>query len=184
MVAKRETLAKFMYDLTCDQESKQMLLTEADYSATCAVKEEITTLQPPCEEKTRAQLLNEWNTQNSDEEVDQGDSTNVNNHLEHGDGAAKESSNHTITAEGSDSSDDDSDYSDCGTSTQQKTEQVSSKDVCACTSGEGNSAREDGSGEDYADEAADKYNEIWNVSVGCRKKKTRSSVSTSSQRCY
>lgn len=151
MVAKRERLAKFMYDLTCDQETKQMLLTEADYSAACAVKEEITTLQPPCEEQTRTQLLNEWNTQSSDEEEDQGGFVDANN-LEHGDSAQKENS--------SDSSDEEC---DSGTPRHQETGvQVSFKDVCKDTSGKGKSASDD------TVEVADKYNETWNV--GCRKK--------------
>lgn len=96
MVAKRDRLAKFMYDLTCDQETKQLLLTEADYSAACAIREEIATLQPLSKEETKNKLLNEWNIPVSDEEggdeEEGGDNTSS---LESDDGTEIENSNHT-----------------------------------------------------------------------------------------
>ncbi len=74
MIAKGEKLAKFMCDLTADQDTKQLLLTEADYNAAGAVKEEIVTLQPPGKDEARAEILNEWNIEsdedNDDAEVD------------------------------------------------------------------------------------------------------------------
>ena len=90
MVAKRERLAKFMYDLFCDQENRQQLLTEADYSTARTAEEEIAKLQPLSNEETRTRLLNEWNLPYSDE----SDASS----LESAEGT--ENSNQTIKIEG------------------------------------------------------------------------------------
>lgn len=61
MVAKGEKVAKFMLDLCSDQETKQLLLTEADYNAGHVRKDDISTFQTPSQQEDRAQLLNERN---------------------------------------------------------------------------------------------------------------------------
>ena len=60
-VVKKEKLVKFMCDLVSDQESKDRLMTEADYNVPNPVGEEISKLCPASEEQARAQILNEWN---------------------------------------------------------------------------------------------------------------------------
>lgn len=52
-----------MWDLVSDQESKDRLMTEADYDAPTAVSVdvEISKLCPASEEQAWAQILNEWN---------------------------------------------------------------------------------------------------------------------------
>lgn len=61
MSAKKEKIAKFMCDLISDQEQRNQLLTEADYSASNITEQEISRLQPPSEAHIRALMLNEWN---------------------------------------------------------------------------------------------------------------------------
>ena len=73
IVAKEEKIAKFMCDLISDQESKQLLLTEADYNAAHVLKEEIATLQPPSEEEDRTKVLNDWNTECDEDDLDAED---------------------------------------------------------------------------------------------------------------
>ena len=50
-----------MSDLVSDQEHRNQLLTEADYSATGAVDPEIASLQPLSETEIKVQIRNEWN---------------------------------------------------------------------------------------------------------------------------
>jgi hypothetical protein len=88
MVAKREKLVKFMYDLACDQETKQLLLPEDDYSASHTAGQTITTFQPLSMEETRNKMLNEWNSPDSDEQ-----STDTSS----GDDTGKESSDHAAS---------------------------------------------------------------------------------------
>ena len=95
MVAKKEGLAKFMYDLTCDQETKQLLLTEADYTAACVMREEINTFQPLSKEETRTKLLNQWNSSvSNDLDETQSSYTSSSGTTE------KKNSNHTGTGTG------------------------------------------------------------------------------------
>lgn len=63
-----------MYDLISDQETGDLLLTEADYSTSSAFNNEIAQLKPLSREDDRIQVLNEWNvmdTTDSDEDSDQ-----------------------------------------------------------------------------------------------------------------
>lgn len=66
MIAKEKKTVKFMCDLSAEQESKQVLMTAADYDV---VNQEITSLQPNSREEARLKILNEWNM-NCDEEED------------------------------------------------------------------------------------------------------------------
>ncbi len=70
MSTKKERIAKFMCDLISDQENRNQLLTEADYSSSITVSQEISSLQPPSGAEVRAQILNEWNVVNGSKSDD------------------------------------------------------------------------------------------------------------------
>ena len=89
---KKEKIAKFMCDLISDQENQ--LLTEADYSASSIINEEISSLQPLSKDKIRAQMLNEWNIVNTKSKDEAASQDNVDTYSETSsyDSAQKDSS--------------------------------------------------------------------------------------------
>ncbi len=148
MVAKERT-AKFMCDLTSDQETKQLLLTEADYNAACNEKAEISTLQPLSEEETRAEMLNEWNIENDadDEEASCSNSSNI--------GQKEDFKIHDVC-------DQSSLYSLARSGRKIRSQEDCVGEAGFCTPSTGKSpASEDGSSDDSTDEGADKYYELW-----------------------
>lgn len=71
MIAKEKKTVKFMCDLSAEQESKQVLMTAADYNVACVVNQEITSLQP--REEARLKILNEWNMNCDEDDEDEDD---------------------------------------------------------------------------------------------------------------